>query len=66
MVLAVMPMLCRLPYGLAGYAFTRSLQAAHRLAQRLELGMLWTSSGDTVRRDAVWRRQRFRVWNRSH
>jgi succinate-semialdehyde dehydrogenase/glutarate-semialdehyde dehydrogenase len=31
----------RLPYGLAGYAFTRSLRNAHLLAQRLELGMLW-------------------------
>ncbi|MEY4578071.1 MAG: hypothetical protein RL701_2774 [Pseudomonadota bacterium] len=31
----------RLPYGLAGYAFTRSLHTAHQLAQRLELGMLW-------------------------
>ena len=31
----------RLPFGLAGYAFTRSLATAHRLAQRLELGMLW-------------------------
>jgi succinate-semialdehyde dehydrogenase/glutarate-semialdehyde dehydrogenase len=31
----------RLPYGLAGYAFTRSLQAAHQLAQRLELRMFW-------------------------
>lgn len=31
----------RLPYGLAGYAFTRSLSNAHLLAQRLELGMLW-------------------------
>ena len=31
----------RLPYGLAGYAFTRSLKNAHLLAQRLELGMLW-------------------------
>lgn len=31
----------RLPYGLAGYAFTRSLSSAHLLAQRLELGMLW-------------------------
>jgi succinate-semialdehyde dehydrogenase/glutarate-semialdehyde dehydrogenase len=31
----------RLPYGLAGYAFTRSLQAAHQFAQRLELGILW-------------------------
>jgi succinate-semialdehyde dehydrogenase / glutarate-semialdehyde dehydrogenase len=31
----------RLPYGLAGYAFTRSIRNAHQLAQRLELGMLW-------------------------
>jgi succinate-semialdehyde dehydrogenase/glutarate-semialdehyde dehydrogenase len=31
----------RLPFGLAGYAFTRSLRNAHLLAQRLELGMLW-------------------------
>ncbi|MDB5839236.1 MAG: 2,5-dioxopentanoate dehydrogenase [Herminiimonas sp.] len=31
----------RLPYGLAGYAFTQSLKSAHLLAQRLELGMLW-------------------------
>jgi succinate-semialdehyde dehydrogenase/glutarate-semialdehyde dehydrogenase len=31
----------RLPFGLAGYAYTRSLKNAHLLAQRLELGMLW-------------------------
>ena len=31
----------RLPYGLAGYAFTRSLRNAHRLAGQLSLGMLW-------------------------
>ncbi len=31
----------RLPFGLAGYAFTRSLKNAQLLAQRLELGMLW-------------------------
>jgi succinate-semialdehyde dehydrogenase/glutarate-semialdehyde dehydrogenase len=31
----------RLPYGLAGYAFTKSIKTAHQLAQRLELGMLW-------------------------
>jgi len=31
----------RLPYGLAGYAFTRSIATVHRLSQRLELGMLW-------------------------
>ena len=31
----------RLPYGLAGYAFTRSLKVAHVLARRVEVGMLW-------------------------
>ena len=31
----------RLPYGLAGYAFTRSIKNAHLLAQRMEVGMLW-------------------------
>jgi succinate-semialdehyde dehydrogenase / glutarate-semialdehyde dehydrogenase len=31
----------RLPYGLASYAYTRSLVTAHQLAQRLEVGMLW-------------------------
>jgi succinate-semialdehyde dehydrogenase/glutarate-semialdehyde dehydrogenase len=31
----------RLPFGLAGYAFTRSLKSAHALSQRLEVGMLW-------------------------
>ena len=31
----------RLPFGLAGYAFTRSLKDAHLLAQRVEVGMLW-------------------------
>ncbi|MEN9905542.1 MAG: hypothetical protein RLZZ555_2107 [Pseudomonadota bacterium] len=31
----------RLPYGLAGYAFTRSLKNAHLLSQRVEVGMLW-------------------------
>jgi succinate-semialdehyde dehydrogenase/glutarate-semialdehyde dehydrogenase len=31
----------RLPFGLAGYAFTTSLKNAHLLAQRLEVGMLW-------------------------
>lgn len=33
----------RLPFGLAGYAFTRSIRNAHQLAQRLELGMLWVN-----------------------
>ncbi|MDL1872646.1 aldehyde dehydrogenase family protein, partial [Deltaproteobacteria bacterium PRO3] len=31
----------RLPFGLASYAFTRSIRTAHELAQRLEVGMLW-------------------------
>ena len=31
----------RLPYGLAGYAFTRSLKNSDILARRLEVGMLW-------------------------
>ena len=33
----------RLAFGLAGYAFTRSLKNAHLLAQRLEVGMLWVN-----------------------
>ncbi|RYF75435.1 MAG: NAD-dependent succinate-semialdehyde dehydrogenase [Comamonadaceae bacterium] len=31
----------RLPYGLAGYAFTRSIKNAHLLSQSMEVGMLW-------------------------
>ena len=31
----------RLPFGLAGYAFTQSIKNAHRLAQEVEVGMLW-------------------------
>ncbi|MSQ56788.1 MAG: NAD-dependent succinate-semialdehyde dehydrogenase [Limnohabitans sp.] len=31
----------RLPFGLASYAFTRSLKNAHQLAQNLQVGMLW-------------------------
>ncbi|MBP8149669.1 MAG: aldehyde dehydrogenase family protein, partial [Limnohabitans sp.] len=33
----------RLPYGLAGYAFTKSLKTAHLLSQRLDVGMLWVN-----------------------
>ncbi len=33
----------RLPFGLAGYAFTDSLKTAHLLSQRLEVGMLWVN-----------------------
>ena len=31
----------RLPYGLAGYAFTNSLANADRLSRSVEVGMLW-------------------------
>lgn len=34
----------RLPYGLAGYAFTRSLKNADLLARRVEVGMLWINT----------------------
>jgi len=37
----------RLPYGLAGYAFTKSIKTAHVLAQHLELGMLWINQPAT-------------------
>ncbi|HVL10645.1 MAG TPA: NAD-dependent succinate-semialdehyde dehydrogenase, partial [Burkholderiaceae bacterium] len=33
----------RLPYGLAGYAFTRSLKNADLLSRRVEVGMLWVN-----------------------
>ncbi|MFC4563408.1 NAD-dependent succinate-semialdehyde dehydrogenase [Nocardiopsis mangrovi] len=33
----------RLSYGLAGYAFTRSLSAADQLTRRVEVGMLWVN-----------------------
>ena len=31
----------RLPFGLAGYAFTQSLKNAHKISQELQVGMLW-------------------------
>ncbi|MBK6650323.1 MAG: NAD-dependent succinate-semialdehyde dehydrogenase [Betaproteobacteria bacterium] len=31
----------RLPFGLASYAYTRSLKNAHLIAQKIEVGMLW-------------------------
>src|SRR5918993_1093035 len=31
----------RLPYGLAGYAFTKSLKNADQLSRQVEVGMLW-------------------------
>jgi len=33
----------RLPFGLAGFAFTRSIANAHRLAGELEVGLLWVN-----------------------
>lgn len=32
------------PYGLAAYLFTSNLERAHRLAQALEVGMVWVNS----------------------
>ena len=37
----------RLPYGLAAYAFTRSLKDAHQLARQVEVGMLWVNQPAT-------------------
>ncbi len=37
----------RLPYGLAAYAFTRSLKDTHQLAQQVEVGMLWVNQPAT-------------------
>jgi len=37
----------RLPYGLAGYAFTRSFRNVHLLTQSLEVGMLWVNQPAT-------------------
>ncbi|WP_144150521.1 NAD-dependent succinate-semialdehyde dehydrogenase [Paraburkholderia sp. BCC1885] len=37
----------RLPYGLAGYAFTKSFANVHLLSQRLEVGMLWINQPAT-------------------
>lgn len=37
----------RLPYGLAGYAFTQSIRNVHLLSHRLELGMLWVNQPAT-------------------
>ena len=34
----------RLPYGLAGYAFTRSLKHADLLSRGVEVGMLWINT----------------------
>jgi succinate-semialdehyde dehydrogenase/glutarate-semialdehyde dehydrogenase len=37
----------RLPYGLAGYAFTKSFANVHLLSQQLEVGMLWINQPAT-------------------
>jgi succinate-semialdehyde dehydrogenase/glutarate-semialdehyde dehydrogenase len=37
----------RLPYGLAGYAFTKSFTNVHLLSQQLEVGMLWINQPAT-------------------
>ncbi|QGZ66640.1 NAD-dependent succinate-semialdehyde dehydrogenase [Paraburkholderia acidisoli] len=37
----------RLPYGLAGYAFTKSFKNVHLLTQSLEVGMLWINQPAT-------------------
>lgn len=37
----------RLPYGLAGYAFTRSVRNVHLLSHQLEVGMLWINQPAT-------------------
>jgi succinate-semialdehyde dehydrogenase/glutarate-semialdehyde dehydrogenase len=37
----------RLPYGLAGYAFTRSIKNAQLLMHRVEVGMLWINQPAT-------------------
>ena len=37
----------RLPFGLAGYAFTKSIKTAHQLSQRVEVGMLWINQPAT-------------------
>jgi succinate-semialdehyde dehydrogenase/glutarate-semialdehyde dehydrogenase len=37
----------RLPYGLAGYAYTSSIKNAHILSQQMEVGMLWINQPAT-------------------
>jgi succinate-semialdehyde dehydrogenase / glutarate-semialdehyde dehydrogenase len=37
----------RLPYGLAGYAFTKSIKNTHLLSQQMEVGMLWINQPAT-------------------
>ena len=37
----------RLPFGLAGYAFTKSIKNTHLLSQQMEVGMLWINQPAT-------------------
>ena len=37
----------RLPFGLAGYAFTQSIKNTHVLMQQMEVGMLWINQSAT-------------------
>jgi len=37
----------RLPYGLAGYAYTKSIRNLHLLSHQLEVGMLWVNQPAT-------------------
>ncbi|APA89028.1 NAD-dependent succinate-semialdehyde dehydrogenase [Paraburkholderia sprentiae WSM5005] len=37
----------RLPYGLAGYAFTSCVKSVHKLSQSLNVGMLWINQAAT-------------------
>ena len=37
----------RLPFGLAGYAFTKSIKNTHMLSQQMEVGMLWINQPAT-------------------
>ncbi|MEJ8813959.1 NAD-dependent succinate-semialdehyde dehydrogenase [Variovorax ureilyticus] len=37
----------RLPYGLAGYAYTKSIKNLHLLSHQLEVGMLWVNQPAT-------------------
>jgi succinate-semialdehyde dehydrogenase/glutarate-semialdehyde dehydrogenase len=52
----------RLPFGLAGYAFTKSLKNADLLARKVEVGMLWVNMpAAAFGRDALWRHQGLRL-----
>ena len=55
----------RLSYGLAGYAFTRSLAHADLLARRVEVGMLWINTPAAGTAELPFGgNQGFRLWHR--